>query len=108
MGWTIEEALKDDAIEKTETNWEGWSFWLKGIPTEITVILSVNPGGGYNYSLSHAIKTPSQLGPYHSSRPWGDDQSYALHQAVSSITEYYRQGVKDGHSPSDKWLISNK
>jgi len=108
MPWTIDKALKDEAIERTEITNKGYSFWLKGIPTQIHVILSVNPAqGGFNFHLSHFIRTPKQADPYCPSRPWGDDEAYALHMAVTSITQYYREAVNAGISPSSEWLIQN-
>jgi len=106
MTWTIEAALNDDAIKKSEKTNEGYSFWLNGIDTEISVILSVNPlRGGYNFHLSHYINTPSQISAYIPSRPWGDDEAYALHLAITAITQYYNQSLKDGESPSSDWLM---
>jgi hypothetical protein len=108
MPWTIEAALEDDAIEKSETTNAGYSFWLKGIPTEIQIALSVNPArGGFNFHVSHSIHTPRQDGPYHPSRPWGDDEAYALHMAVTSITQYYKEAVNAGLTPSPNWLVPN-
>lgn len=108
MAWTIDEAFNDEAIERSEKTESGYSFWLKGIPVEVSVVLSVNPNrGGYNFHLSHFIKTPSQIGPYRPSRPWGDDEAYSLHLAITAITQYYSQAVKEGHSPSVEWLVPN-
>lgn len=108
MAWTIEEALVDEAIERTEKTNEGYSFWLKNIPTEISIVLSVNPvAGGFNFQLSHSIHTPIQIMAYHPSRPWGDDEAYALHLAVCTITDYYKQAINKGHIPSETWLIAN-
>ena len=42
MTWTIKSALESGAIQKTEPTVDGYSFWLRGIPTEIRVTLSVN------------------------------------------------------------------
>ncbi|MEM6190488.1 hypothetical protein [Shewanella scandinavica] len=109
MAWTIEEALVDEAIERTEQTHEGYSFWLKNIPIEISIVLSINPvAGGFNFQLSHNIHTPTQIGAYYPSRPWGDDEAYALHLAVSAITDYYKQAINEGHVPSKDWLITNK
>ncbi|MCK4829333.1 hypothetical protein KA005_77130 [bacterium] len=106
MAWTIDEALEDEAIEKFEKTIEGFSIWLKGIPTEIKISLSYNGvRGGFNYHLSHAIQTPEQLGPYRSSRPWGDDLAYALHLAITTITQYYNISVKNDNEPSENWLV---
>ncbi|MGA4606706.1 hypothetical protein [Pseudoalteromonas maricaloris] len=109
MAWTIQEALKDESIEKTEVTGEGYSFWLKGISTEISVVLSVNPiNQGFNFKLSHYIKAPTQIYKYTPSRPWGDDEAYALHLAITAITKHYKDAVREGHSPSTSWLIPNK
>lgn len=108
MPWTIDDVLKDDVIEKTEKTGVGFSFWLKGIPTEISVVLSVNPArGGFNFQLSHVIKTPCQTGPYYPGSTWGDYEAYALHMAVTAITQYYKQAVREGKKPSKEWLIPN-
>lgn len=109
MAWTIDAALQDEAIERTEKTDEGYSFWLKGIPIEIRVVLSINPArGGYNFHLSHFIHTPKQIGPYLPSRPWGDDEAYALRLAVTAITQYYSDAVKAGIAPCSEWLIANE
>jgi len=109
MTWTIDAALEDQAIERTQQTEEGYSFWLKGISTEIRVILSFNPvRGGFNFHLSHFIRTPNQIGRYTPGRPWGDDEGYALHLAVTAITQYYGEAVKAGINPSPDWLIENK
>lgn len=105
MSWTIEEVLSDESIERVEPCLGGYVFQLKHIPTKITVLLTANSNGGYDFKLSHAIHTPTQLGPYHPSRPWGDDEAYALHLAVNSITNYYRDALKAGNTPSQDWLI---
>jgi hypothetical protein len=106
MPWSIESALDDVAIEKTETTGQGYSFWLKGIPVEIQVALFVNPAhGGFNFHLSHFIHTPKQIDPYH---PWGDDQAYALHLAVTAITQHYKEATNAGLAPCAKWLVPNE
>jgi hypothetical protein len=106
MAWTIDSALEDEAIERVERTEEGFSIWLKGIPVEIKISISFNGvRGGFNYQLNHAIKTPEQIGPYRSSKPWGDDVAYALHKAVTAITQHYNIAVKNGHEPSESWLV---
>ncbi|EKO3494031.1 hypothetical protein LO872_000679 [Vibrio fluvialis] len=109
MAWTIEDALDESAIEHSETTFEGYSFWLKKIPIKITVVLSVNPQrGGFNFSLSHYIYTPTQSGVYRPSVSWGDDEAYALHLAVSAVTQHYDEAIKNGYEPSESWLIPNQ
>lgn len=108
MAWTIEEALKDESIERTEITGEGYSIWLKDIPTEISIVLSVNPTNqGFNFKLSHYIKTPTQIKKYVPSQPWGDYEAYALHLAVITITKHYKIAISKGYSPSTSWLVSN-
>jgi hypothetical protein len=108
MAWTIDDALNDKSIERTEKTASGYSFWLKGVPTEIQVVLSVNPAkGGFNYHLSHVIKTPDQYGTHSPSVPWGDYEAYALRLAVSAITQPYNFALKQGHEPASDWLIEN-
>jgi hypothetical protein len=108
MTWTIEAAFTGGGIEKYEPTHEGYSFWLKGISTEIKVVLSINGAhGGFNFRTSHIIKTPKQIAPYHPGRPWGDYPEYALRQAVTSITQHYDYAIKSGLSPEVNWLIDN-
>ncbi|NCB47403.1 hypothetical protein EOM81_10355 [bacterium] len=108
MTWTIDSALEDAAIDRFEKTSEGVSIWLKEIPVEIKILLSYNgERAAFNFSLSHAIKTPEQSGPYRTSRPWGQYLEYALHLAVDSLTKYYKQAVKNGFKPSKDWLVAN-
>jgi hypothetical protein len=108
MAWTIDAALTDESIDRAEKTVRGYSFWLKGIPTEIQVALSVNPAeGGFNFHLSHVIKTPDQITPYTPGRPWGDYEAYALRLAVSAITQQYNIAVRKGRVPASEWLIPN-
>lgn len=104
----IQATISQDEIAAFKPTYSGFSFWLKGIPAEIKIELSINGvHGGFNFHTSHSIKTPLQAGPYHPSRPWGDDASYALHMAVTSITQYYREAVNHGLNPDSNWLVAN-
>lgn len=104
----VEHLLAQPGLAKFEPTLNGYSFWLTGIPVEIKIVLSVNGDrGGFNFHTSHVIKTPKQTGPYHPSRPWGDDAGYALHQAVTSITQHYDDATKAGLKPEAAWLIPN-
>ncbi len=107
MPHTIESALSNEFIERSEATHAGYSFWLKGIPVEIKVVISINPvAGGFNFNTSHAIYTPKQDGPYRPSHPWGDYQEYALHRAITSITGEYAIAVRAGLKPSSDWLVA--
>lgn len=108
MAHTIQSALENEHIERSERTHHGYSFWLKGIPQEIRVVLTVNAvEGGFNFRTSHAIHTPDQLGPYKPSHPWGDDEAYALHRAITSITGHYAIAVRGGLAPDPAWLVPN-
>ncbi|AFH91925.1 hypothetical protein ACU7RR_002342 [Providencia stuartii] len=109
MAHKIEDAFDSEGILEHGSNDEN-TYWfsLKNIPTTITVTLSKGKMAGldgYNFKLSHYINTPQQAGPYRPSRQWGDDKAYALHQAVSAITDYYDMAIENGDKPSAEWLI---
>ncbi|MCA4963571.1 hypothetical protein [Pseudomonas sp. Y24-6] len=108
MPWTIESALDNECLEHTEKTLRGYSFWLKGIPTEIQVVLYVNAQkGGFNFHLSHLIYTPEQANVYQPSQLRGDYEAYALHSAISAVTDFYSIAVKAGHVPCKSWLLEN-
>ncbi len=107
MEETIDNILSENkSVDSWEVVQEGWCFKLKGINTAVLIRLCINPvRGGFNYWNSHRIHTPSQTGPYAPSRPWGDGKDYAFSQALSAITTYYAQAVKEGHTPGETWLM---
>ncbi len=108
MTWTTEQALNHPSVVRSEETASGYSFWLAGISTEITVTLTPNLNrGGYDFHLSHLIKTPVQLDRYCPSRPWGDSKGYALRQAVMAIADYHRSALESGHTPQENWLFPN-
>jgi len=57
------------------------------------------------FSASHAIKTPTQIGPYRTSNRFADSPGYALHKAISGLTNYYREAVNAGYEPAESWLV---
>ena len=109
MPWTIESALSHQSIENPCKLITEYQFALRDIPIVITIKLyqPIN-GNKVWFNQSHFIKTPTQMGPYMTSRPWNDDEASALHQVVSGFTQYYEDAVKQGHSPDASWLIPNK
>jgi hypothetical protein len=110
MPWTLDAALDHDLIEVVERNhaWGLYRFRLRGLSTVISVKLCRSPiNEETRFERSHDIHTPSQAGPYGSSRLFWDDPAYALHNAVNGITMYYEMAVQDGHTPSDKWFVAN-
>ncbi|TPK70774.1 hypothetical protein FJ527_28275 [Mesorhizobium sp. B2-4-18] len=110
MAWTLDNALEDGSISIVERNdaWGVYKFRVGSLSPVVTVILCRSPvSDETRYERSHNIKTPVQLGPYHQSRLFWDDPAYALHQAVDSITSYYKEAVAKGHDQQDAWLVPN-
>lgn len=104
----IAHTLAQPGVEKFHATSSGYSFWLKGIPTEIKIMLSVNgERGGFNFHTSHVIQTPKQLGAYRTSSPWSDNASYALHLAVTTLTQGYGEAINAGLQPDAAWLVPN-
>lgn len=60
---------------------------------------------GVWWDQSHHVHTPSQAGPYRTSRPWGDDLEYAVSLAINGIRSYYEQALHEGHTPQEAWLV---
>jgi len=107
MAWTIDSALEDELVTvvSREDAKETYHILIGELKTIVTIKLSSkgNTSGTF-FSTSHAIKTPDQITPYNTSRPWGDTPAYALHQAISGLTDYYGTAFKNRHSPSEDWL----
>jgi len=86
-----------------------YRFRLKGIATTITLrFLKDIETGVVSFEQSHYIYTPTQAGPYVTSRPWNDDEARALHQAVFGFKNQYEGAVAAGHVPNDSWLVPNE
>lgn len=80
-------------------------FRLSGIPTVVAIDLHHTGTGMFRFKRSHAIHTPTQIGPYRPGRDFDDDPAYGINRAISSITDYYEQAVADGHVPNPAWLV---
>lgn len=101
--------LEGLSVENISNEGSEYSFNLRGIPTTITVRLYRREARGpVWFEQSHWIKTPEQIGPYRTSRPFNDDEASALRQAVTGLTQFYDMAVKAGHEPSKAWLVENK
>lgn len=105
---TLDDALKDDLITvlSRDDSLGIYEIRIGDLETVVTIELGrFLDSERTKYRTSHAIKTPSQAGPYWTSIPYGDDPSHALHRAIRGLTDYYRDGVKDGHRPREDWLV---
>lgn len=105
MPWTIEDALDDKLLKNVQVDGNRYSFQIGELPQTVTVELATRRKHGMIWwKQSHVINTPVQAGAYRTSRPSGDYEAYALHLAISGLTSYYKQAVKEGHKPEPNWL----
>lgn len=111
MAYTVENALDDPDIhlETRDDDRGNYEFRVGDLGVVVSVKVGRLPGGNEAfYTRSHNIHTPVQAGPYVQSRGQWDDVPYALHQAVSSLTSYYRKAIEAGHAPDDSWLVPSR
>lgn len=110
MPWNFDPALNDSliAVVNRIDSWGTFEIQLGSIPTIVTIELGRHMDTNETkVSLSHVIHTPTQLGPYRTSRSYWDDPEYALQQTISSFTQYYQEAVEAGHTPDASWLVKN-
>jgi len=108
MSWTIESALDDPDAEVIERRGDTWIIKVGALQTPVRIELKKKRDGSVWWDQSHAMHTPTQIGPYWTSRPMDigpDAYPYALHRAISSLTEYYRDALRAGYVPQEDWLV---
>jgi hypothetical protein len=105
----------DEVIANSDINFisrrifNEYKFSVGKLKTVITIrTYQEKEGGHYIFEQSHNIKTPSQIGPYKTSSPWGENEADAVQRAITSITQYYNQAIKNSDKPVESWLIANK
>jgi hypothetical protein len=111
MAYTIDQILSEPGITVIERNDGIGEYAIRIGELTTTVIIQLRwtmDRKFVEFTQSHAIKTPTQAGPYRGSRPFDDDPAYALHRAVSGITDYYNEAVRAGHVPREDWLVENR
>lgn len=110
MLYTINEILSNPLLEVLDRHDDMGSFAIRLGELQTIVCIEL---GRYRRSdttkflTSHAIHTPVQIAPYHTSLPFGDTWEDALDRAVSGLTTYYEDAIKAGHKPVDAWLVKN-
>ena len=108
MAWTFDSALKSVTVLEQNDEWGTYEFLIGQLQTKVQVHLFRSPTTEQTrFVRSHDIKTPAMIDAYHSSRLWWDYPAYALHNAVSGITQYYDQAIRDEHTPQESWLQRN-
>jgi len=113
MAWTVQEIFDSEHITEPRKILGEYEFNLKEIPTQIRIRISqeINPpipDYPFHFELSHYIHTPTQAGPYTTSRPWGTTEHDALHRAVDCLVSYYKSAIQAGHAPEKSWLVANE
>jgi len=110
MPHTIDNALDDELIEVVERDdgFGEYAIRLGELETVITIQLRRLVGSEHTeFTVSHAIHTPTQADPYRTSIQYGDYPAQALSSAVFALTQYYRAAVRAGHNPDESWLVPN-
>lgn len=87
-----------------------YDFKLNEIPdVSIKVKLyKLNDSDEIYFKTSHFIHSPVQAGAYVTSRSSAVNEELALKRAIDTITSYYETAIRDGHEPSDAWLVKNE
>lgn len=108
MAKTAESVFDNDLINKPVKLLSEYQFFLGDLPEKIKIRLyKPLKGEGVTFTQSHFINTPVQIDAYRTSRPWNDDESSALRQAIFGFTSNYKDAVNQGHSPETSWLEPN-
>lgn len=109
MAMTDKSVFDNDLINEPVKLLSEYRFFLGDLPEKITIRLYESlKGKEVIFTQSHFINTPVQIDAYRTSRPWNDDESSALHQAIFGFTRFYRDAVNEGHRPELSWLEPNK
>ena len=103
----IDKVFENKYIENVQKYQDGYLFNMKGLKTKIRLILTVNPGGGYNYYMSHSICTQTQRGNHLEDEPWGEDIESAIRLAIRSLTFHFEEAIERGYEPIEEWMIKN-
>jgi hypothetical protein len=80
-------------------------FKIGSLPQLITIRIWQNEFGEWDFSRSHAIKTPEQDFCYWELRSC-DTREDALWHAVTGISHYFRYAIEVGCKPRTDWLQS--
>lgn len=84
MSSRLDDVLENELITVVERNdgMGNYTIRLGELETMISIDLGRTPDGRFvKFSVSHAIHTPTQLGPY------------------------YREAVSKSHKPNESWLV---
>ena len=108
MSWSLDDALDDPLVHVLERDDDVGHYLIRIGVLQTAVAIELGrflTSEDTRFRMSHVIKTPGQADAYRTSRTWDDSPGAALHKAVSGITEYYKQAVREGHTPEEGWLV---
>jgi len=110
MAYTFDDALNDSLVTVVRRDDSRGAFEVKiGL---LKTIVAIDLGRSMDsnrtkYSVSHSIKTPTQICPCRTAPPFADQPPYALRRAIRGLTDYYRDAIAHGHAPNEEWLVEN-
>ena len=102
------DVLTNDLITVVDADERSRTFRVRIGKLRTVVTIRVAGGatqGRYEYTASHAIRTPEQLAPYYTSVPFADTPALALAKAASDLTMFYSVATRLGHRPQESWLV---
>jgi hypothetical protein len=107
MAWTMENVFSLEYVNEPRRLVAEYRFTVGVIGPVALKLFKDLDSGKFVVEQSHFIKTPEQGDPYGLVEKPFDDEAYALHMTVASLTDYYKTAVKQGHEPSSNWLVPN-
>lgn len=108
MATSIDSALTSPSITSARELLRDFRLTLGSLEQEITVRLWRYVGqGGVFFEQSHFVHAPGHGAPHETSRTWAEDEASALHQVIFKLTLYFDMALRQGHTPTGGWLVSN-
>lgn len=101
----ISEIMQHSKIHEWYRQVEFFRFYYRDTQVEIQIKIWETARGEYYYTTSHHIKTPTQAGPYTSSRRTGSSIAEALRKAINDIDFYFDSAVRAGHEWEPEWFV---
>lgn len=101
----IADLMEQKGIREWYRQVEFFRFYYRDTQVEIQVKIWETARGEYYYTTSHHIKTPTQAGPYVSSRRTGDSVAEVLRKAIDDIDFYFDSAVREGHEWEPEWFV---
>lgn len=69
---------------------------------------NVVAGQPYHFEVSHYSHTPTQAGPYMTSRSFAESEDGAIRRAISTTTSFLKAAIREGLEPTERWLVANE